>query len=451
MQSDSVQPSRRRATNTRPTALRAASVAVLMGLGLIAFPSVAALASAPSAVTLKMSAPAQEYGSPIAVQASAMANRRAGVGTLQYIFDGRLAAQARADGDGKAVWRLQGSIPVGSHRLVVKFLPSSAGVRSSTSQITVVVKKATPVISVAVPSSRPPFGSNTTMTMAVSARNLGRGTGSVQLYEGSRYVGSANLGNGVAQIHFRLVSTPGNNVFTVRYSGSGSIAAGSRAVRFVTSRAIPRLSIGSVSAGTSSGRVAVSVGGGPRPATGTVSAVIDNRTVSSARLSASGAATLSLPGLSSGGHTLKVRYSGDLRYVNAVVAKSISVAAPPPMINPCSASARACVDLTHNKAWIQEGGRIIYGPAPMLSGRSGYRTDPGTFAVYWKDIDHKSSIFDDAPMPYAIFFDGGTAFHEGSLSIQSHGCIHLSSAAARYFWNALDYGDTVQVVGHSPY
>ncbi len=49
-------------------------------------------------------------------------------------------------------------------------------------------------------------------------------------------------------------------------------------------------------------------------------------------------------------------------------------------------------------------------------------------------------------MPYSVFFSGGIAYHQGSLSEQSHGCIHLSRSAAKEFFAALDRGDAVQVV-----
>lgn len=113
---------------------------------------------------------------------------------------------------------------------------------------------------------------------------------------------------------------------------------------------------------------------------------------------------------------------------------------------PCNASASACIDLSANKSWLLENGKVIYGPVPITSGRPGYRTPPGTFKVGWKDIDHKSSEFNDAPMPYSVFFNGGIAFHAGSLKVQSHGCIHLSNAAAKTFYNSLQVGETVQVV-----
>uniref|UniRef100_UPI00117836A5 L,D-transpeptidase n=1 Tax=Amycolatopsis kentuckyensis TaxID=218823 RepID=UPI00117836A5 len=50
-------------------------------------------------------------------------------------------------------------------------------------------------------------------------------------------------------------------------------------------------------------------------------------------------------------------------------------------------------------------------------------------------------------MPNSVFFaPGGIAFHEGSLSRYSAGCVHLSNAASLKFFTALEKGDEVQVV-----
>jgi hypothetical protein len=119
---------------------------------------------------------------------------------------------------------------------------------------------------------------------------------------------------------------------------------------------------------------------------------------------------------------------------------------PPPAGVPCGAGVDACVDLSTNQTWLLKDGVVTYGPAPITSGRAGYRTPPGTFKVGWKDIDHLSREFNNAPMPYSVFFNGGIAFHQGSLSVESHGCIHLGPAAAEAYYNGLAVGDTVQVV-----
>lgn len=113
---------------------------------------------------------------------------------------------------------------------------------------------------------------------------------------------------------------------------------------------------------------------------------------------------------------------------------------------PCSAAARACVDLGTQQAWLMRNGAVVYGPVPVRSGKASAPTDPGTFHVTFKDRHHRSHEFHNAPMPYSVFFHGGDAFHAGSLSVPSNGCVHLSWSAARTFYDDLNVGDVVQVV-----
>lgn len=113
----------------------------------------------------------------------------------------------------------------------------------------------------------------------------------------------------------------------------------------------------------------------------------------------------------------------------------------------CSPSASACIDLTHSTAWLQSGGTTTYGPVPITSGKAGERTPAGEFTVFWRDKNHKSSLFNDAPMANSVFFNGDIAFHEGSLRVESNGCVHLSVSASEAFFNTLRVGDTVSAFG----
>lgn len=125
----------------------------------------------------------------------------------------------------------------------------------------------------------------------------------------------------------------------------------------------------------------------------------------------------------------------------------VAAAAPPaPAPPPCPPSVRACVQLSTNQAWLLRGGKVILGPVRVSHGRPGFRTPPGTFRVSYKDRDHRSSVFNDAPMPYSVFFNRDVAFHQGSVRVLSHGCVHLPAAAARTFFAELKRGDVVQVV-----
>jgi hypothetical protein len=112
---------------------------------------------------------------------------------------------------------------------------------------------------------------------------------------------------------------------------------------------------------------------------------------------------------------------------------------------PCRVTARACVRLSTNQAWLLRDGKVILGPVRVSHGRAGFRTPPGTFRVAFKDQDHVSTVYDQ-PMPWSVFFNGDIAFHQGSVRVTSHGCVHLPAAAARTFFAELRRGDVVQVV-----
>jgi hypothetical protein len=138
------------------------------------------------------------------------------------------------------------------------------------------------------------------------------------------------------------------------------------------------------------------------------------------------------------------------------------VAAPPPapaVVTPaelarCPATSSACVDLVARKAWLQRDGKVTEGPVPMLPGAETFLRPPGptssatptgSFHVLWKDANAFSSEFDE-PMHHAVYFaKGGIAFHEGSLTTSSNGCIHLSAADATTFFDHLRAGDGVTV------
>jgi hypothetical protein len=77
---------------------------------------------------------------------------------------------------------------------------------------------------------------------------------------------------------------------------------------------------------------------------------------------------------------------------------------------------------------------------PVSTGRRGYDTPSGSFKPFRMEEDHYSKEWDDAPMPYSIFFTSeGHAIH-GSYETRnlgrraSHGCVRISpSNASRLF------------------
>lgn len=103
------------------------------------------------------------------------------------------------------------------------------------------------------------------------------------------------------------------------------------------------------------------------------------------------------------------------------------------------------MDLERHLTWIQHGGKVVYGPVSMLPGSKQSPTPTGTYDVQWKDKNHVSGEFGDA-MPYSVFFaPGGIAFHQGSQTTSSHGCIHLRRSDAAHYFAALGLHARVKV------
>jgi len=114
----------------------------------------------------------------------------------------------------------------------------------------------------------------------------------------------------------------------------------------------------------------------------------------------------------------------------------------------CPATATACVDLTRHITWLQANGKTTFGPVRMEPGRpgGGHETPRGAFRVEWKaGPSYVSNIYHD-PMPWATFFAaGGIAFHGGSLTAWSHGCVHLTDSNAHFYNENLPVGAQVVV------
>jgi L,D-transpeptidase-like protein len=77
---------------------------------------------------------------------------------------------------------------------------------------------------------------------------------------------------------------------------------------------------------------------------------------------------------------------------------------------------------------------------PVSTGRDSYDTPAGQYKPFRMEKDHFSREWDDAPMPYSIFFtQQGHAIHGTNHKItgtpESHGCVRLSVAHAGVLWD----------------
>ena len=97
------------------------------------------------------------------------------------------------------------------------------------------------------------------------------------------------------------------------------------------------------------------------------------------------------------------------------------------------------IDKSAQQMTVSEDGNLLY-TWPVSTGRAGYNTPNGAFTPFRMDRDHYSREWDDAPMPYSIFFTKlGHAIH-GTYEAShlghavSHGCVRLSVKHAAILW-----------------
>ncbi|MDD2774154.1 MAG: L,D-transpeptidase [Elusimicrobiales bacterium] len=109
---------------------------------------------------------------------------------------------------------------------------------------------------------------------------------------------------------------------------------------------------------------------------------------------------------------------------------------PVPLDIAQKAAVRITVDLARQRLTVVSAD--LNGTFPISSGAAGHRT-PGRgncYAPDFLDASHRSSLYGNAPMPNAVFFNGNIAIHatehEDLLGQPaSHGCVRVSLATSK--------------------
>src|SRR5262245_425602 len=105
------------------------------------------------------------------------------------------------------------------------------------------------------------------------------------------------------------------------------------------------------------------------------------------------------------------------------------------------------VSLDEQRAYVYRNG-VLIGVTTVSTGRPGHLTPTGVFTVLQKQKEHRSTIYDGAPMPYMERLTwGGVALHAGGLPgyPSSHGCVHLPLEFAKLLYGVTDRGTTVVI------
>jgi lipoprotein-anchoring transpeptidase ErfK/SrfK len=136
---------------------------------------------------------------------------------------------------------------------------------------------------------------------------------------------------------------------------------------------------------------------------------------------------------------------------------------------------RVIINLSDQRASLVQQGRITL-VSPIASGKPGWSTPTGNFSIFKKDIDHRSQSFGSvldaygrvvnsnatpssyvprgghyhpAPMPYFMEFSPMVGMHAGYLPgyPASHGCVRMPRDLAVLFFERVQIGTPVTVVG----
>lgn len=119
----------------------------------------------------------------------------------------------------------------------------------------------------------------------------------------------------------------------------------------------------------------------------------------------------------------------------ALAALSVSIYSAPAS----AANLVAQISLSQQQMTVSENGVVRY-RWKVSTARKGYVTPQGSWSAKWLSRNHRSRKYDNAPMPYAVFFNGGYAVH-ATYDLKrlgrpaSHGCVRLHPENAAEFFS----------------
>lgn len=121
------------------------------------------------------------------------------------------------------------------------------------------------------------------------------------------------------------------------------------------------------------------------------------------------------------------------------MAAALILPAAPVWAGPAGGKWEARVSLKRQRMRLMHNGQL-YAEWPVSTARPGKVTPKGTFYPYWLSKHHRSSRYNNAPMPYSVFYSGNYAIHGTNETSKlgrraSSGCVRLSRENARFLFS----------------
>ncbi|SIQ15918.1 L,D-transpeptidase catalytic domain [Rhizobium sp. RU20A] len=108
-------------------------------------------------------------------------------------------------------------------------------------------------------------------------------------------------------------------------------------------------------------------------------------------------------------------------------------------VSASAANLVAKISLSSQTMTVTQNGVVTY-RWKVSTARKGYVTPQGAWKAKWLSRNHRSRKYNNAPMPYAVFYNGGYAVH-ATFDLKrlgrpaSHGCVRLHPDHAATFFS----------------
>lgn len=133
------------------------------------------------------------------------------------------------------------------------------------------------------------------------------------------------------------------------------------------------------------------------------------------------------------------------------VSQEVNPAPPDPDALPSAEKRQLDIRLAKQRFHYFEDGELVW-TGPISAGTREHPTPKGDYRVQRKDVDKRSGSYTNfferpTPMPYALQFRGPYWVHEGYVTgkPESHGCVRLRHADARFVFERIRVGDRIVV------
>ena len=111
------------------------------------------------------------------------------------------------------------------------------------------------------------------------------------------------------------------------------------------------------------------------------------------------------------------------------------------LLDPTRIQLKIIVDKSAQRIYVYKDLLQLY-TFKSSTGKAGHRTQSGVFKPYSLETMHYSRKYYNSPMPWSVFFNGGTAIHGTEAIYQlgrpaSHGCVRTHPVSARRIYRLI--------------